>query len=67
MRTTHSGHIVLYDKNIMKIIIIIIWDTVSGISGLWVFFCGGGCVGWGKALHKLNDNREIFEVRSPIG
>ena len=35
---------------------------VEGISGLGVCFYGGG----GQALNRLNDNRGIFEVSSPI-
>ena len=44
------GNVVLYHKNIMKIITI--WDTVAVIYGLWVWFCGGdgGGVGGGKHL-----------------
>ena len=63
---------------------ITIWDTaVAGISGLGVWFCGGGWgdLAWGcgfvvggvggyeesTALNRLNNDRVIFEVRSPIG
>ena len=56
-------------KNIMKTITI--WDTVTGISCL----LGGLVLLWGRregggasnALNRLNNSRENFEVRSPIG
>ena len=53
-------------QNIMKVITI--WDTVAGISGLGVWFCGGRGAGGGgsTALNRLNDNRAFFEVRPPI-
>ena len=32
------------------------------------FVVGGRVCGWASTtLNRLNDNREIFEVRSPIG
>ena len=51
---------------------ITIWDTVAGISGFGVWFCGdGGVEWWGggaiNVLNMINDNMALFEVSSPIG